>query len=290
MSGQPSSAEGAAVFPQEPLIDIHAHFLHDRCGRSDWKDINSARLAAGEKIGITCHVASMLGSWGHTSPTYMPSPRDVAYGNGEMLALQKREAGRIRSYVMVNPNDRDASLAEIERCVGEGAIGLKLAASRRADDLLVDEMIAAVRPLGLPVLHHVWQDRKREWPLQEASDANELCRLAARHQSVQFILAHIGGGGDYQHTFSAVREQENILLDLSGSGVDRGMLDGAIEAVGAARLLWGSDITMETGLAKLRALAHTGLALSDVSLVRWKNALRIFPRGAFPMVPARIAA
>jgi hypothetical protein len=207
-----------------------------------------------------------------------------------MLALQKREAGRIRSYVMVNPNDRDASLAEIERCVGEGAIGLKLAASRRADDLLVDEMIAAVRPLGLPVLHHVWQDRKREWPLQEASDANELCRLAARHQSVQFILAHIGGGGDYQHTFSAVREQENILLDLSGSGVDRGMLDGAIEAVGAARLLWGSDITMETGLAKLRALAHTGLALSDVSLIRWKNALRIFPRGAFPMVPARIAA
>jgi hypothetical protein len=207
-----------------------------------------------------------------------------------MLALQKREAGRVRSYVMVNSNDRDASLAEIERCVGEGAIGLKLAASRRADDLLVDEMIAAVRPLGLPVLHHVWQHRKRDWPLQEASDATELCRLAARHQSVQFILAHIGGGGDYQHTFSAVREQENILLDLSGSGVDRGMLDGAIEAVGAARLLWGSDITMETGLAKLRALDHTGLSQSDISLVRWKNALRIFPRGAFPMIPASVAS
>ena len=51
----------------------------------------------------------------------------------------------------------------------------------------------------------------------------------------------------------------NILPDLSGSGVDRGMLDAALAVLGADRLLWGCDITMETGLAKLRALDVIGL-------------------------------
>ena len=73
-----------------------------------------------------------------------------------------------------------------------------------------------------------------------------------------FLPPHIGGGGDYAHTFHALKSSPNVYPDLSGGGVDRGMLDGAIKALGAQRLLWGS-ITMCTGLAKLRALETTGL-------------------------------
>ena len=268
----------------DPLIDIHAHFFHARCGRKDWAAVNAARLRAGDRIGITYHVASILGSWGFTSPTYFPSPADTSLGNDEMLALQERDAGRIRSYVTVNPNDGEHALHEIERCHGRGAIGVKLAASRRADDPLLDPIVVEAERRGLPILHHVWQHRRRDWPMQEASDAVELARLAARHPRVNFILAHIGGGGDYAHTFPAVRELPNILLDLSGSGVDRGMLDDALNAVGAGRLLWGCDVTMETGLAKLRALAVIGLSADELRDVRWRNARRIFPRGAFPRV------
>ncbi|NUQ20160.1 MAG: amidohydrolase family protein, partial [Gemmatimonadaceae bacterium] len=92
------------------------------------------------------------------------------------------------------------------------------------------------------------------------------------------------GGGDYAHTFQAVKELPNVYLDLSGSGVDRGMLDGALEAVGPRRLLWGCDVTMETGLAKLRALDVIGLEKEPMRDVRWRNAARIFPRGSFPML------
>src|SRR5204863_137725 len=59
------------------LIDVHAHFYHDRSPRADWRERNASRLAAGDKIGITIHVASILGSWGGTSPTYFPSPADL---------------------------------------------------------------------------------------------------------------------------------------------------------------------------------------------------------------------
>jgi predicted TIM-barrel fold metal-dependent hydrolase len=63
------------------------------------------------------------------------------------------------------------------------------------------------------------------------------------------------------------------------------MLDDALAAVGARRLLWGADITICTGLAKLRALAVIGLSAEDLADIRWRNAVRIFPPGAFPALP-----
>ncbi len=108
----------------------------------------------------------------------------------------------------------------------------------------------------------------------------ELCRLAGRHPSVQFILAHIGGGGDWLHTLRAAASQPNVLLDLSGSGVDGGMLDAALRAVGSERLLWGADVTLCTGWAKLRCLERL-LPAADFELVGSGNARRIFPVGAF---------
>jgi len=51
--------------------------------------------------------------------------------------------------------------------------------------------------------------------------------------------------------------------------------------VGVERLLWGCDLTIETGWAKLRYLERL-LSPGDLDRVRWRNAAGIFPRGAFP--------
>ena len=59
------------------------------------------------------------------------------------------------------------------------------------------------------------------------------------------------------------------------------MLEACLESVGAKRLLWGTDLTMDTGWAKLRYL-EVLLTKEELALVRWKNAAEIFPAGAFP--------
>lgn len=277
-------ASAAPLVANGPLIDAHAHFVHAHTGRADWEAVNAARLRAGERIGITYHVASILGSFGFSSPTYFPSPRDVTAGNDAMRAIAERHPDRVRMYVTVNPNDSAHALDEIARGVAAGAIGIKLAASRRASDPLLDPICQTAARYGLPVLHHVWQHRTREWPSQEVSDGLDLAELARRHPDVSFILAHLGGGGDYMHTFPAIVDVPNILADLSGSGVDRGMLDEAILRLGADRLVWGSDVTMETGLAKLMGLEALRLSREQTARIQCGNAVRIFPPGSFPLI------
>lgn len=263
------------------VIDVHAHFHTPYTNRGDWHRYNTSRLDAGDRIGVVCHVASVLGSWGATSPTYFASPDDQTRANDWMLRFADEQSPRVKAWVAVNPNYTAHALAEIERGIARGAIGIKLAAGRRADDVLLDDIAAAAAQFGVPVLQHIWQHRRREWPNQDASDGIELARLAARHPRTTFLLAHIGGGGDWAHTNPAVRDVENIVMDLSGSGIDRGMIDEALRWVGARRLLWAADLTLCTGLTKLRALPYTGASADDLADMCWRNAVRIFPANAF---------
>ena len=262
------------------LIDVHAHFLHDRSPRTDWRERNASRMRAGDRVGISFHVASVLGSWGLTSPIYFPSPPDIQYGNDFLLALQRSDA-RVRGYCVVNPNFQRHALAELQRCLNAGMIGIKLAASRRANDPLMDPICRVAAERGVPVLHHIWQHRRRDYLGQEASDARELVELASRHPDVHFLLAHIGGGGDWIHSLAAVRDAPNVYVDLSGSGVDGGMLEACLENAGVGRLVWGCDLTIDTGWAKLRHLEHL-LSAQELELIKWRNAARLFPDGAFP--------
>ena len=265
----------------EPLIDVHAHFQWSGSARSDGDRVNARRLEAGDRIGIRCHVASILGTWGHESPTYFSSPADVRAGNDAMFAFATTHPTRVRAWVHVNPNEEAAALAEIVRGRAAGAVGIKVAAARRCDDPLLEPIARAAAEHGLPILHHLWQHRTRHWPGQDISDAADYAQLAARHPDVTFVAAHIGGGGDWQHSLPAVADVPNVVFDLSGSGIDRGMLERCVEWLGPERLLWAADLTLDTGLAKLRALDSLGLAAHEIAAIRWKNAIRIFPSGTF---------
>jgi len=263
------------------LIDVHAHFYTNAAPRGDWQRVNARRLEVGRRIGITAHVASILGTWGARSPVYFPSPADVEHANDTMVALCHAHPGLVYGYCVVNPNYTDHALHEIERRLHEGMIGIKLAASRRADDPLLDPIAALAAGRGVPILHHVWQHRRHDWPGQEASDAVELAALAERHPHARFILAHIGGGGDWQHTLRVVGAVPNVWIDLSGSGLDAGMLEAALETVGASRLVWGADVTLDTGWARLRYLDVLGLSDEERAAIRHGNAEAVFPAGCF---------
>jgi predicted TIM-barrel fold metal-dependent hydrolase len=194
--------------------------------------------------------------------------------------MTRERPNRIRGYVAVNPNFTAHALSEIRTGAAAGMIGVKLAASRRANDPLLDPVASLAGRARLPLLHHIWQHRRREYAGQEASDAGSFASSPIVTPRTSFILAHIGGGGDWLHSLQRVRDVPNVYVDLSGSGVDGGMLELCVARVGVERLLWGADITMCTGWAKLRYLEHV-LPAADMEHIRWRNAARIFPPEAF---------
>jgi predicted TIM-barrel fold metal-dependent hydrolase len=283
--GVPQAA-GPPLAGAEPLIDPHAHFHTAASGRADWQAYNASRLRAGVRMGVVAHVASVLGSWGYTSPTYFPSPEDLTPANDWMCRFAAAHPGRVFAYVAINPNHPAHATASIRSGLEHGAVGIKLAASRKADDQLLDDIAIEAARADVPILQHIWQDRRREWPNQDASDGVELGRLAARHPGTRFLLAHLGGGGDWAHTLHAVRDLPNVSADLSGSGIDRGMLDAAVEAFGSHRVLWAADLTLCTGLTKAWALEAMGLSAEERAAIRWRNAVRLFPRARFAGVAA----
>jgi hypothetical protein len=63
--------------------------------------------------------------------------------------------------------------------------------------------------------------------------------------------------------------------------MDTGMLEDVLETVGTGRLLWGADVTLDTGWAKLRYLEAIGLSADDLAAIRHRNAETIFPEGCF---------
>ena len=160
-------------------------------------------------------------------------------------------------------------------------IGIKLAASRRADDPLLDPIAALRAEHGVPILHHIWQHRRgdgraRKPPTPSSWDASP--RGIRRCASSWRTSAAVATGCTRCMRCATVA---NVFVDLSGSGVDGGMLEACLAAVGAGRLLWGCDLTIDTGWAKLRYLERI-LAPAELERVRWRNAAAIFPAGAFP--------
>ena len=244
------------------------------CAR-DWRDSTPPGLRRRSTIGISCQ--SRRRSWGATAQLadVFPVSSDSSTANDPCWRCKHARHTRAQ-YVAVTRMQAKLRWPRSSAGCRVSAVGIKLAAARRAT---IDSSIRSrhMRRQHSHLLHHIWQHRRRFWPGQDASDGAELAELAARHPNANLILAHIGGGGDYSHTFAAVRDVTNVYLDLSGSGVDRGMLDDAIAAVGPRRVLWGADLTLCTG-AKLWALETLGLSAADLAdsrgVTRWH-----FPRG-----------
>ena len=78
----------------------------------------------------------------------------------------------------------------------------KLAASRRATDPLLDPICDLAAQRGVPVLHHIWQHRRHDWPGQEASDGAELCALAWKIAYERW--SDTANGDDFSETMKRV--------------------------------------------------------------------------------------
>lgn len=220
-----------------PIIDCHIHLQSPGAVYDQAEVDRCLRLA--DAAGIDRMVYLFNLSTGGGTGGVDPTPDDIRASNDLGLALLARHPDRFVGFCYLNPShDHAFSLAEIDRCVANGPMrGIKLWISVHATDPRLDPLMERAAALRVPVLHHAWY-KATEFAFNESTPA-EIADLACRHPAVTIIMAHLGGGG-----WRGVRDIvpfPNVVVDTSGAQPQDGLVEYAVQELGAERVVFGSD-------------------------------------------------
>jgi hypothetical protein len=199
---------------------------------------------------------------------------DMRHQNDQVLDAVNHSHGRAFGYAYMNPNYPQACLDDLNRCVRDGPmIGLKfeLGQPQCADTPEMDAIIARASELHAVVMHHTWiktfgNDVGESTPM-------DLVKLARRHPSVTIFCGHIGG--NWELGIRAIRDVKNLYGDLCGSDPTAGYTEMAVRELGAARVLYGSDVGGRTFASQLAKVMGADIPDSTRRLVLGGNLRRL---------------
>lgn len=217
-------------------IDCHMH-VNSRNSRWGWDD-NDRVIEAADRLGIDQLCVSIPVTWG------MPMMEEVRLCNDGVLSAMRRYPGRILGYCYICPGYAE-SLDEIDRCLDQGMIGVKLYNQYKIWDPAVHLIIEKAIEEKAPILEHAgYATSPEHWAAQpNMSHAGDFVRASRLYPEAMLIEAHIGGGGDWEWAIKQLRQVPNVYLDTSGSVIDEGMVEMGTRELGVERLLFGTDMT-----------------------------------------------
>ena len=109
--------------------------------------------------------------------------------------------------------------------------------------------------------------------LEEQQQMDEMIR---DNPKVMFVAAHPGQKADYLLQLERIKKYENVCLDISGTGLFRyGMLAAGVKAVGAERILFGTDYPITNPGMYVQAVLGEHISEEEKEKIFYKNAQRI---------------
>jgi uncharacterized protein len=239
-------------------IDAHAHLT----GQEGSYTLEAV-LEAADRLGIGQLCCSCLTGG-------RPKCNDL------VIEAMKRKPERILGYCYVVPGE-DGVLAEIDRCLDAGMVGIKLLNQVKLSDPKLWPIAEKAVERSVPIMAHAGRitDAGSRASQPEASDASDARRLAEKFPALMLIHAHIGGGGDWEWTIKELRESPGIFLDTGGGLHDDKQIEAAVAELGAQRLLFATDMSMEVGVGKI---VDAELSEEDCEAIFWKNMQGILDR------------
>lgn len=251
----------AAGAPVGGAIDMHVHFgrwHHSVCGPGDADGIVSEMDRCGLAHAVLTSIFACYG--------------DVGGGNAAVAAACRRHPERLSGYITIDPKHPGEMEDELRRHGADPAFrGLKFHCGTHAvplgDDRYASALALADRR-GWPVLIHHGMGDPAPW-----------ARVCERHPNARLIAAHAGGmtlqEGWEERFLQMGRAHANLYLDLAASRMAPGVLERLVAAVGAARVLYGSDYPLfDFGYARGR-IDHAPLSPAEQAKILHGNAARL---------------
>ena len=209
----------------ELVVDCHSHLgpaLYMEVPDADAAGLVRHMDALGVDMACISSGVAMVSDW--------------KTGNDQAIAAVRAFPNRFFGYTFYNPRYAELMGAELERCAAAGMRGLKLHPDfhdMRADDPSYDALYRFAQERRMPVLCHFGGGPRTDFP--QYAPAVERCPDAT------FILAHSLPGRD--RVDLAVKffgRRSNVFYDMANA-FEPGVIEYAIERLGAERLLFGTD-------------------------------------------------
>lgn len=250
------------------IIDAHTHPIMFR--RGDSEEELAALVKHGSALGIERMVA--LGDvLLHGRNCTEAQVRAINNGTARVLRWQP---DYFVGFCFLNPKlGARAVQAEVDRCVQRfGFKGIKLEICNNARSRVMDPVMKAAREWKIPILQHTWSQtiiRQRSFHTDPADTA----LLARRHPDVNIIMAHLSGFG--VRGVLEARGLPNLYIDTSGGLPDDGLLEYAVEQLGADHILHGSDLPGRAPGISIQRVLGAYLKRGDQELILHGNAARL---------------
>lgn len=247
-------------------IDAHAHVWDAGNG------VPESQLELADKLRIEKLFISAPVMKGPNTPPEFRKANDV------VLKTMKRYPDRFIAQMTLNPNFPKEAMEEINRCIGEGMVGLKVYNQVKINSPLFYPVIEKFIDLKMIILMHVGIGKARiqynSREPQGVSIPEDFVDIAKRYPEAMFQFAHIGGGIDWEDGIKALKHSPNVYVDTSGSNNEANMVDFALEYLGEDRLLFGCDNSFYQGVGHVLASNLTEAQKHKVFFENYNNILK----------------
>lgn len=250
---------------------IDAHFHIGRCHVKPWRtdDAVADLIATARGCGIDRLIACSLGDRAFHQ---FPSPEEFREGNDHVLEELERFPDILLGYCYVSPLHPAESVDEIRRCLRDGPmVGIKLLMACLASDPAVDPIIEEAAKLGVPVLQHAWYNTTGNAPTE--STPADVAVMARRHPGAIIQMAHLHGANE--RGVQDIAPYPNILADTSGSEPEAGVVEYAVQTLGAARIVFGSDAPGRDFSVQLGKVMGADITDEERALILGGNMARV---------------
>ena len=206
--------------------------------------------------------------------------REVAEQNEYLLGVAAETPRAIVPFATVNP-----ALAgwerEAERALAQGARGFgELRPGTQGWDPLGEagrRLAALAREAGAALLWHSSEPVGHRYPGKHGGlGPTDLIEVATASPEVTMVGAHLGAGASFYLSMPEVREAvPNLLFDTAAASLlyDSGAIARLVAAVGAERVLFGSDFPLRRPGAELKRTLE-GLDAGAADAIAGENARR----------------
>lgn len=253
------------------LLDVHGHPPRDLAQLP-------AYLAALERLDSRIVVAELGSRW--LGWEHEPQIEHWREGNQIVGDLVRAHPARLVGYCYVSPAHGKEALEEMERRLlgqPERFAALKLWVAVRCSDPRLDPLMEFCAAHDVAVLQHTWLKVGPGGPgagnLGGESTPMDLLALARRHPRVRFFGGHTGG--DWEWGVAALKQVDNVWLDIAGGDAAGGYIEAALRGVGAGRIVYGTDVPGRSVTSQLAKALALRLPAADMERILWRNACEV---------------